>query len=226
MVFLLEHRARAQAFRPAEPIPTDRATQAGSPGYENGPPRGTQPGEAAGAGRAAQPKPSRAGARAAASRGGRPGQRAKDLRTKPVGPQEACPALQRQCPSSKEEGERSQIPQPGSRPLGFPLSFGISGRSRKWCCAWRRLSRRGGQRLDSRKSSELKRSPLPPRLDISALQLAARMADRAALEERVRLQGEHVRELKQQKASAEQVRPGRQGRGQSKAGEEVERGGR
>ncbi|ELK23679.1 PREDICTED: histidine--tRNA ligase, cytoplasmic isoform X1 [Myotis davidii] len=31
------------------------------------------------------------------------------------------------------------------------------------------------------------------------------MADRAALEERVRLQGEHVRELKQQKASAEQI---------------------
>lgn len=32
------------------------------------------------------------------------------------------------------------------------------------------------------------------------------MADRAALEELVRLQGEHVRGLKQQKASAEQVR--------------------
>lgn len=34
------------------------------------------------------------------------------------------------------------------------------------------------------------------------------MADRAALEELVRLQGEHVRGLKQQKASAEQVRLG------------------
>lgn len=32
------------------------------------------------------------------------------------------------------------------------------------------------------------------------------MADRAALEELVRLQGEHVRGLKQQKASAEKVR--------------------
>lgn len=33
------------------------------------------------------------------------------------------------------------------------------------------------------------------------------MAERAALEELVRLQGERVRGLKQQKASAEQVRP-------------------
>ena len=50
------------------------------------------------------------------------------------------------------------------------------------------------------------------------------MAERAALEELVRLQGELVRGLKQQKASAEQVRPRRQGRGQSKAGEAVELG--
>lgn len=47
------------------------------------------------------------------------------------------------------------------------------------------------------------------------------MAERAALEELVRLQGEHVRELKQQKASAEQVRPGRPGRGPSKAREDL-----
>ncbi|XP_032332811.1 histidine--tRNA ligase, cytoplasmic isoform X3 [Camelus ferus] len=46
------------------------------------------------------------------------------------------------------------------------------------------------------------------------------MAERAALEELVRLQGERVRGLKQQKASAEQVRPRRQGRGQSKAEED------
>lgn len=42
-------------------------------------------------------------------------------------------------------------------------------------------------------------------LDTSPHQLAASMAERAALEELVRLQGEHVRGLKQQKASAEQV---------------------
>ena len=42
----------------------------------------------------------------------------------------------------------------------------------------------------------------------SQLQSAASMADRAALEDLVRVQGERVRGLKQQKASAEQVRPG------------------
>lgn len=42
--------------------------------------------------------------------------------------------------------------------------------------------------------------------------MAGRMADRAALEELVRLQGAHVRVLKEQKASAEQVRlDGRRG---------------
>lgn len=76
----------------------------------------------------------------------------------------------------------------------------------------------GGQRLDSRKSSELRLRPLPPSLGISSLQVAARMAERAALEELVRLQGEHVRELKQQKASAEQVRPGRQGGAKARPG--------
>lgn len=53
-------------------------------------------------------------------------------------------------------------------------------------------------------------------LDTSPHQLAASMAERAALEELVRLQGEHVRGLKQQKASAEQVTQW-QGRDQSKA---------
>lgn len=48
------------------------------------------------------------------------------------------------------------------------------------------------------------------------------MADRAALEELVRLQGERVRGLKQQKASSEQVRPRWQGRSQSWARENVE----
>lgn len=51
------------------------------------------------------------------------------------------------------------------------------------------------------------------------------MAERAALEELVRLQGERVRGLKQQKASAEQVRPRWQGRGQSRARENIELGG-
>lgn len=50
------------------------------------------------------------------------------------------------------------------------------------------------------------------------------MAERAALEELVRLQGERVRGLKQQKAGAEQVRPKRQGRGQNKAGEDIQLG--
>lgn len=50
------------------------------------------------------------------------------------------------------------------------------------------------------------------------------MAERAALEELVRLQGERVRGLKQQKASAEQVRPRRQGMGQSKARGDLELG--
>lgn len=60
-------------------------------------------------------------------------------------------------------------------------------------------------------------------LDTSPHQLAASMAERAALEELVRLQGEHVRGLKQQKASAEQVTQW-QGRDQSKAREDVELG--
>lgn len=46
--------------------------------------------------------------------------------------------------------------------------------------------------------------------------MAARMADRAALEELVRLQGEHVRGLKQQKASADQVRLRWKERGRTK----------
>lgn len=54
----------------------------------------------------------------------------------------------------------------------------------------------------------------------SQLQSAASMADRAALEDLVRVQGERVRGLKQQKASAEQVRPRRRERGQNKASED------
>ncbi|XP_061279686.1 histidine--tRNA ligase, cytoplasmic isoform X2 [Bos javanicus] len=46
------------------------------------------------------------------------------------------------------------------------------------------------------------------------------MADRAALEDLVRVQGERVRGLKQQKASAEQVRPRRRKRGQNEASED------
>lgn len=54
----------------------------------------------------------------------------------------------------------------------------------------------------------------------SQLQSAASMADRAALEDLVRVQGERVRGLKQQKASAEQVRPRRRKRGQNEASED------
>lgn len=49
------------------------------------------------------------------------------------------------------------------------------------------------------------------------------MAERAALEELVRLQGERVRGLKQQKASAEQVTQA-PGEGPTQGGEEVELG--
>lgn len=49
------------------------------------------------------------------------------------------------------------------------------------------------------------------------------MAERAALEELVRLQGERVRGLKQQKASAEQVAQAA-GEGPKQGGEEVELG--
>lgn len=61
-------------------------------------------------------------------------------------------------------------------------------------------------------------------LDSNQLRLAASMAGRETLEELVRLQGERVRGLKQQKASTEQVRPRRQGREQGKAREDIERG--
>lgn len=53
----------------------------------------------------------------------------------------------------------------------------------------------------------------------SQLQSAASMADRAALEDLVRVQGERVRGLKRQKASADRYDPGG-GRGQNKASED------
>lgn len=78
---------------------------------------------------------------------------------------------------------------------------------------WNR-SRLVRRHLGSRKSSEprLRRVPRSHTAVGSVLYfVAARMADRGALEELVRLQGERVRTLKQQKAGAEQVHPSTKG---------------